>query len=103
MPYVVALSKIISATRRPARTGEEQIGFRHDWLERLERWTRDFLNGCSERRSNPGGWVYEIDSRFDQDGRIPMSGIIRAWKVSPAGKPTGEVWVNPGYVPREAS
>ena len=54
-----------------------------------------------EAERNPDGWVYEIDSHFDPDGRIPLSAIIRAWKVSISGKPTGEVWVNPDYVPRE--
>jgi hypothetical protein len=54
-----------------------------------------------EARQNPNGWVYEIDSHYDPDGRVPFSGIIRAWKVSASGEPTGEVWVNPEYVPVE--
>jgi len=52
-----------------------------------------------EAEQNPNGWVYEIDSHFDPDGRVPVSGIIRAWRVSAAGKPTGELWINPDYVP----
>ncbi len=52
-----------------------------------------------EARQNPDGWVYEIDGHYDPDGTVPVSAIIRAWKVSATGEPTGEVWVNPDYVP----
>lgn len=52
-----------------------------------------------EAKANPGGWVYEIDPRYDPNGRVPVSGIVRAWKVSVAGEPTGEVWENPEYEP----
>jgi hypothetical protein len=51
----------------------------------------------SEARKHPNGWVYEIDSRFDPVGEVPFSGIIRAWKISASGLPTGEVWENADY------
>jgi hypothetical protein len=54
----------------------------------------------AEARANPDGWVYEIDDRYDPNGRVPMKGIVRAWKVSAAGELTGEVWENPEYEPR---
>jgi hypothetical protein len=53
----------------------------------------------SEAKANPDGWVYEIDPRYDPNGRVPMKGIIRAWKVSPMGELTDEVWENPDYEP----
>jgi hypothetical protein len=56
----------------------------------------------AEAARNPGGWVYEIDGKFDPNGRVPVSGIIRAWKISPAGTPTGEVWENPEYAQGDA-
>jgi hypothetical protein len=52
-----------------------------------------------EAEKYPNGWVYEIDSRFDPDGAVPFEAIMRAWKISPQGEPTGEVWVNPKYRP----
>jgi hypothetical protein len=54
----------------------------------------------AEAARNPGGWVYEIDGKFDPDGYVPMNAIIRAWKISPAGTPTGEMWNNPEYIRR---
>jgi hypothetical protein len=52
-----------------------------------------------EAKANPGGWVYEIDPRYDPNGRVPVSGIVRAWKISQDGDPTGEVWENPQHEP----
>jgi hypothetical protein len=43
----------------------------------------------AEAKSHPDGWVYEIDPGYGPNGRVPMSGIVRAWKVSSAGEPTG--------------
>jgi hypothetical protein len=51
----------------------------------------------SEAKEHPNGWVYEIDSRFDPMGEVPFKAIIRAWKISGTGQPTGEVWENPDY------
>ena len=48
----------------------------------------------------PGGWVYETDGRSDPDGFIPIDVIVRAWKISPDGAPTGEVWENLQYSPK---
>lgn len=45
----------------------------------------------------PGGWVYETDGRANPDGFVPLNTIIRAWKISAAGTPTGEIWENPEY------
>ena len=56
----------------------------------------------AEAREHPDGWVYEIDPRYDPNGRVPMKGIVRGWKVSPAGELTGEVWENPEYEPSPA-
>jgi hypothetical protein len=53
-----------------------------------------------EAARTPGGWVYESDGRSREDGFIPLEAIIRGWKISPDGVPTGEIWVNPDYVPR---
>ncbi len=53
----------------------------------------------AEAQAHPGGWVYEIDPAYDPNGRVPVSGIVRGWKISPKGIPTGEVWVNPDYKP----
>jgi hypothetical protein len=51
-----------------------------------------------EAARTPDGWVYETDSgRVRQDGFVPIEAIIRGWKISPQGIPTGEVWVNPDY------
>jgi hypothetical protein len=52
-----------------------------------------------EAARTAGGWVYETDGRANPDGFIPIDVIIRAWKISPAGVPTGEVWENPQYCP----
>jgi hypothetical protein len=50
-----------------------------------------------EASSKPGGWVYEIDPRYDPDGAVPPEGIIGAWKVGDDGAPTGEFEANPNY------
>lgn len=51
----------------------------------------------TEAKLNPDGWVYEIDARYDGSDWVPVQGIIRAWRVSPTGDLTGEVWENPEY------
>lgn len=52
-----------------------------------------------EARANPGGWVYEIDPRYDPNGEVPFTAIIKAWKISDTGEPTGEIWENDDYTP----
>lgn len=37
----------------------------------------------------PGGWVYEIDGRFDPAQPVPGEAIIGVWQVDPAGMITG--------------
>jgi hypothetical protein len=54
----------------------------------------------SEAAAYAGGWVYEIDARYDPNGEVPFNAIVRAWKIAADGKPTGEVWENPEYDPR---
>lgn len=54
----------------------------------------------AEALSNPNGWVYEIDPRFDPDGAVPPEGIKGAWKVGPDGLPTGEYQANANYRPQ---
>jgi hypothetical protein len=53
----------------------------------------------AEARKQPGGWVYEIDPRFDPLGAVPPEGIKGAWKVGLDGLPTGEYQPNPSYRP----
>jgi hypothetical protein len=50
-------------------------------------------------KEQPGGWVYEIDPRFDPDGAVPPEGIKGAWKVGPDGVPTGKYQANDRYQP----
>lgn len=52
-----------------------------------------------EAKANPDGWVYEVDPRYDANGEVPFAAIIRGWKISVAGEPTGEVWENEEYKP----
>jgi hypothetical protein len=54
----------------------------------------------AEAKATPGGWVYSIDAAYapdGADGRVPVEGIIGAWKVADNGTPTGEYWANPEY------
>jgi hypothetical protein len=51
----------------------------------------------AEARTKPGGWVYEIDARYDPDGAVPPEGIKGGWKVGLDGVPTGEYKANPNY------
>jgi hypothetical protein len=53
----------------------------------------------AEARTKPGGWVYEIDPRFDPNGAVPPEGIKGAWKVGDDGVPTGDYQPNPNYRP----
>lgn len=54
----------------------------------------------TEARSQPGGWVCEVDPRFAPHGvggAVPPEGIKGAWKVGPNGMPTGEYQANDNY------
>ncbi len=54
----------------------------------------------AEAKSQPGGWVYAIDSTYapdGPDGAVPPEGIIGAWKIADDGTPTGEFQANPRY------
>ena len=51
----------------------------------------------AEASRNPGGHVYEIDPRFDQDGAVPPHAIKGAWVVDDDGKPTGEYEANAAF------
>ena len=42
-----------------------------------------------EARSNPGGWVYEIDFEYGDDEAVPPEAIRGAWEVSKLGTLTG--------------
>ena len=53
----------------------------------------------AEARAVPNGWVYEIDSAYDPNGRVPPEGIKGAWKIGGDGLPTGEHWLNPEFRP----
>lgn len=53
-----------------------------------------------EAARTPGGWVYETDGRRRDDGYVQIEFIIRGWKISPDGIPTGEVWENLEYKPK---
>jgi hypothetical protein len=58
----------------------------------------------AEARSNPGGWVYEIDGDMvgDPDGEVPPEAIIGAWKVDDTGSLTSEYKANPNYRPQQS-
>jgi hypothetical protein len=60
------------------------------------RFSEAFL---AEARRHPGGWLYEIDPKFDPQGAVPPSGIIGAWKIGDDGVPTGEFQANQNYRP----
>lgn len=53
----------------------------------------------AEARLNLGGWVYAIDSRYDQDGAVPPEAVQGAWQVDAAGEIVGEFIPNPNFVP----
>lgn len=44
----------------------------------------------NEAAAHPGGWVYEIDHRYERDEAVPPHAIRRGWEVDLDGKPTGE-------------
>jgi hypothetical protein len=50
-----------------------------------------------EAKQNPGGWVYEIDQKFDPNGAVPPEGVIGAWKVDDDGIISGDFIPNPRY------
>ena len=75
---------------------------RHDaWvLRRRKPKARTFPEAMlAEARLHPGGWVYEIDSKYDPNGAVPPEGILGAWKVDDDGIPTGDFEPNPNYRP----
>ena len=51
----------------------------------------------AEAKMKPGGWVYEIDSKYDPSGAVPPEGTKGAWTVGDDGVPTGEYHPNPNY------
>jgi hypothetical protein len=53
----------------------------------------------AEAKTKPGGWVYEIDPKYDPHGAVPPEGIKGAWKVGDHGVPTGEYTANSNYRP----
>ena len=63
-------------------------------FRRHERFPVELLN---EAAANPGGWVYEIDSRYERDGAVPPHAIRRGWEVGGDGKPTGSYQENPHF------
>jgi hypothetical protein len=48
----------------------------------------------AEAKTKPGGWVYEIDPKYDPHGAVPPEGIKGAWEVGQDGVPTGEYQAN---------
>ena len=50
-----------------------------------------------QARSNPGGWVYEIVGRYNQDDAVPPEAIAGAWKVDETGNIIGEFIPNPRF------
>lgn len=57
------------------------------------------LEAREEAKSNPGGWVYAIDARYDRNGAVPPEAIKGAWRVNETGEIIGEFVPNPNYVP----
>ena len=51
----------------------------------------------AEAKSNPNGWVYQIDGQFGPNDRIPPESIVGAYKVDSSGNLTGEFTPNPNY------
>ena len=52
-----------------------------------------------EAKNNPGGYVYELNPKYDPNGAVPPQGIKGAWKVDEQGKITGEYVPNSNYKP----
>lgn len=51
-----------------------------------------------EAKKNPNGWVYVIDTAFENDETVPPQAILGAWKVAENGNIVGEFIPNPNYV-----
>lgn len=52
-----------------------------------------------EAKSNPNGWVYEIDWPYADDDFVPPEAIKGAWKVDGSGTITTEFQENADYRP----
>jgi hypothetical protein len=52
-----------------------------------------------EAKSNPNGWVYEIDWPYGEDDYVPPEAIKGAWKVDGSGTITNEFQENANYRP----
>lgn len=52
----------------------------------------------AEAKSNPNGWVYAIDARYDQNGGVPPEAVQGAWCVNEDGEIVGDFIPNPNYV-----
>jgi len=51
-----------------------------------------------EAKANPGGWVYEISSRYDPNGAVPPHAIKGAWRVDDRGEIVpGSYTPNPNF------
>lgn len=51
-----------------------------------------------EAKKNPNGWVYVIDSAFENEEDIPPQAILGAWKVNEIGEIVGEFIKNENYI-----
>jgi len=50
-----------------------------------------------EAKKHPGGWVYEINGNYGEDGYVPPHAIAGAWKVNDAGLIEGDFIPNPNF------
>jgi hypothetical protein len=72
----------------------------------MERSIREPSAGAiAEAKTQPGGWVYEIDGEqvSDPDGYVPPVAILGAWQVDETGVIVGEFQANPNFKPKAAS
>ena len=53
----------------------------------------------AEAKSNPGGWVYQVDWEYPDHVATPREAIVGAWTVDQSGILTGEFKENPNYRP----
>lgn len=51
-----------------------------------------------EAKKHPNGWVYVIDSSFENEPDVPPQAIVGAWKVNEKGEITGDFVPNPNYI-----